>query len=209
MKRLNFLKRGLSPSGVYLCALSFLFFELSGTASFAGVIYEYREEGSATVIGTIEIQSPPASASSGWSTADESDLIALFLDIGLVPGNVLSNGGTLGPFEISSFNGARLDGGGIGIGFPTILPSDPGDPTIDFGGGIQFDVPQGGDFIGFGFLATFPNGQLVVGDLFIFGDWVAQGTAVVPEPSTLTLLGVGLFGVGWMGYRKRRRPVNA
>ena len=212
MKRLTFLKRGLSPSCVYLCALCFLFFELFGVACFAGVIYEYREEGSATVIGTMEIQSPPASASSGWSTADESDVIVLFLDnavFGLGSGNVLSIGGTLGFSEISSFNGARLDGGGIGITFPTILPSDPSDPTIDQSLSIQFDVPQGGDFIGLATVSTFPTGQVVVGDLFIFGDWVAQGTAVVPEPSTLTLLGVGLLGVGWMGYRKRRRSANA
>ena len=205
MKRLNFLKRGLS---LYLCALSFLFFELSSIACFAGVIYEYREEGSVTVIGTIEIQSPPASASSGWSTTAESDLIALFLDnavFGLGSGNVLSIGGTLGLSEISSFNGVRLDGGSIGITFPTIFPSNPSDPTIDRSLSIQFGVPQGGDFIGLATVETFPNGQVVVGDLFKFGDWVAQGTAVVPEPSTLTLLGVGLLGVGWMGYRKRRR----
>ncbi|HEV8242585.1 MAG TPA: PEP-CTERM sorting domain-containing protein [Nitrospirales bacterium] len=209
MKRLNFLKRGL---GLYLCALSFLFFELSSIACFAGVIYEYREEGSVAVIGTLEIQSPPASASSGWSTTAESDLIALFLDnavFGLGSGNVLSLGGTLGLSEISSFNGTRLDGGSIGITFPTIFPSDPSDPTIDRSLSIQFAVPQGGDFIGLVTVETFPDGQPVVGDLFKFGDWVAQGTAVVPEPSTLTLLGVGLLGVGLMGYRKRRRSVNA
>jgi len=205
MKRLNFLKRGLN---LYLCALSFLFFELSSIACFAGVIYEYREEGSVAVIGTIDIQSPPASASSGWSTTAESDLIALFLDnavFGLGSGNVLSLGGQLVmPSGILSSNGVRLDGGSIGITFPTIFPSDPSDPTIDRSLSIQFGVPQGGDFIGLATVETFPNGQVVVGDLFKFGDWVVQGTALVPETTHLTLLGVGLLGVGWMGYRKRR-----
>jgi hypothetical protein len=50
------------------------------SAAFAGVIYEYRQDASPTVIGTLEIASPPASASIGWSTAAPSALIALFLD---------------------------------------------------------------------------------------------------------------------------------
>jgi hypothetical protein len=207
MNRLHFLKRGLRPSCVSLCALSFIFFELSGSACFAGVLYEYRAAGSATVIGTIAIQAPPASASSSWSTADASDLLALFLDnavFGLGSGSVLSLGGTVGFSGMSSLHGARLDGGGIGITFPTIVPSDPRDPTIDQSLSIQFAVPQGGDFIGLATVTTFPNGDVVVGDLFLFGDWVA-----VPEPNPVTLLGVSLFGVGWMGYRKRRRSVHS
>ena len=67
----------------WLCRLilgvaSFLLLATFGVASVAGVIYEYREDGSPTVIGTLEIASPPASASIGWSTAASSDLIALF-----------------------------------------------------------------------------------------------------------------------------------
>jgi len=208
MKRLSFLKRGLRPSCVYMCALGFLLFELSTIACFAGVIYEYRQEGSATVIGTLEIHSPPASTSSDWNTTDELDLITLFLDIsvfGFGTNNVLSMGGDLGFFEISSLNGERLDGGGIGIISPTIIPADPSDPTIDPILELQFDVPQGEDFLGLATYYTFPSGEVAIGDLFIIGDWAAQGTAVIPEPGTLILLGVGLFGVRWMSYRKQRR----
>ena len=62
----------LSPcrfSRLNLGAASFLLLAMFSTASFAGVIYEYREVGSPTVIGTLEVASPPASASIGWSTA--------------------------------------------------------------------------------------------------------------------------------------------
>ena len=65
-------------SRLNLGAASFLLLAMFSTASFAGVIYEYREDGSPTVIGTLEVASPPASASIGWSTAAPSDLIALF-----------------------------------------------------------------------------------------------------------------------------------
>ncbi len=207
MKRMSFLTRGLSPSYVCLCALSILLFELSSNACFAGVIYEYRDKGSAAVIGTIEILSPPASASSAWSTADESDLTALYLDnavFGLGSGNLLFAGGVLGFSGITSSDGVRLDGGGIAINFPTILPSDPSGPTTDKSLSILFDVPPGEDFTGLSTVDTFPTGEVVIGDLFISGDWVAQGAAVVPEPSTVTLLAAGLFGVSWRGYRKRR-----
>ena len=91
-------------------AASFLLLAMFSSAAFASVIYEYREDGSPTVIGTLELASPPASASSGWSTATPSDLIALFLDnavFGLGSANLLSVGGTLGPPEIQSLDGTQ------------------------------------------------------------------------------------------------------
>lgn len=212
MKTLNFLKHGMNPARAYLSALSFIFFGLSGVSCFAGVIYEYREEGSSTVIGTMEIQSPPANASSAWNTAEKSDLISLFLDnavFGLGSGNLFPSAATLGFSGLSSLDGARLDGGGIAIAFPTIFPPDPADPTIDQSLSIQFDVPTGGDFIGLATVSTFPDGRVVIGDLFISGDWVVQKAAAVSEPGTLPLLGVSLFGIGWIGYRRRLRSVNA
>ena len=90
-------------SRLNLGAASFLLLAMFSTASFAGVIYEYREVGSPTVIGTLEVASPPASVSIGWSTAAPSDLIALFLDnavFGLGSANLLFVGGTLGPPEV-------------------------------------------------------------------------------------------------------------
>lgn len=180
-------------SRLILGASSFLLLAMFSSAAFAGVIYEYREDGSTTVIGTLEIASPPASASIGWSTAASSDLIALFLDnavFGLGSANLLSVGGTLPP-EIQSLDGTKLDGGGFGINFPTIFPVDPTDPTIHQSLSISFNPSSGEDLISVATFYIFPNGQIAVADLFMDGNWVAQ----VPEPGILMLLGIGLLAV--------------
>jgi hypothetical protein len=192
-------------SRLNLGAASFLLLAMCSSASFAGVIYEYREDGSPTVIGTLEVASPPASASTGWSTAAPSDLIALFLDdavFGLGSANLLLVAGTLGPPEIQSLDGTKLDGGGFGINFPTIFPVVPTDPTIHQSLSISFNPSPGGDLIAVATLFIFPDGQIAIADLFMDGNWVAQ----VPEPGILILLGIGLLGVGWSANRKRASP---
>ena len=169
MNRLNV------ASPLFRCALGVVFLALFDAASSASVIYEYRELGSTAVIGTLEIMAPPASTGSGWSTADSSDVIALFLDdgvFGLGPDNLLLAGGTLS-VVISSLDGSKLDGGGMGITFPTIFPPSPADPTIDRALSFAFDVPAGGDFIALATFLTFPDGSVIIGDLFLDGDWAA------------------------------------
>ena len=192
-------------SRLNLGAASFLLLAMFSSASFAGVIYEYREDGSPTVIGTLEVASPPASASIGWSTTAPSDLIALFLDdavFGLGSANLLFVGGTLGLPEIQSLDGTKLDGGGFGINFPTIFPVVPTDPTIHQSLSISFNPSSGEDLIAVATLFIFPDGQIAIADLFMDGNWVAQ----VPEPGILILLGIGLLGVGWSANRKRASP---
>jgi hypothetical protein len=195
----------MSPSRIHLAAAAVALFELS-VPCFADVIYGYREEGSATIIGTLQIKSPPASAATGWSTANSSDLIALFLDdafFGLGSGNLLSNGGASGA-SASSLTGVELDSGGLAINYPPVIPSDPSDPTIEKRFSMDFAATPAGDFFGLATYITFPNGDQVVEDLFVQGDWIAERTAAIPEPGTLTLMAVGLFCIAWTGYHKRK-----
>lgn len=195
-----------SLSCLILDAASVLLLAMFSSVAFAGVIYEYREEGSPTVIGTLEIASPPASASIGWSTSAPSDLIALFLDtaiFGLGSANLLSVGETLPP-EIQSLDGTKLDGGGFGMNFPTIFPVDPTDPTIHQSLSISFNPSSAEDLISVATFFIFPNGQIAVADLFIEGDWVAR----VPEPGMLMLLGIGLLAVVLARTRSARDGSN-
>ncbi len=184
--------------GVVLLSLS-----VPGT-SYATAIYEYRDAGSSTVIGTLELQSPPASTTGPWTISDLVDVIALYLDdsvFGLGSGNLLL-AGFPGLAGVQSFTGSQLDaGGGLGITFPTIPPANAGDPTRDRSLALNFDsgAPDG---IAMATIDTFPDGQVFVGDLFLFGDWTAA-RAAVPEPTTLTLLMLALAGLAWV----RRRGV--
>ncbi len=169
------------------------------SASFAGVIYEYREGGSPTVIGTLEVASPPASASKGWSTTAASDLSALFLDdtvFGLGSANLLYGDGTVNLSNVASVDGAEIDSGTIAIQFPTMFPVDPTRPTIDKRLSIFFDSSSVGDSINLASQYTFPGGGIVIGDLFSNGNWLAQA----PEPGTLMLLLLGLLGVARVSF---------
>jgi len=200
MNRLNV------ASPLFRCALGIMLLALFGAASSASVIYEYREAGSTAVIGTLEVRTPPASPDSGWSTTDSSDLISLFLDdgvFGLGSGDLLL-AGTIGSVVISSVDGSKLDGGQMGIAFPTIPPPTPADPTIDRILALGFLVPAGADEIGVATTFTLPGGDVIIGDLFVEGDWTVAPQTAVPEPGTFVLLGTGLLATARSALRRRR-----
>ena len=188
------------------CALGAVLLAFTSAVSSASVIYEYREMGSTSVIGTLEIMEPPASPATAWSTADSSDLISLFLDdgvFGLGSGDLLL-AGTVGSVAISSVDGSKLDGGQMGITFPTIPPPTPADPTIDRILALGFLVPAGADEIGVATTFTLPGGDVIIGDLFVEGDWTVAPQTAVPEPGTFVLLGTGLLATVRSALRRRR-----
>jgi hypothetical protein len=186
-----------------VCAVGLLFCTLFATPTWASIIYEYHEAGSSAVIGTLEIASPPASATIGWSTVDPTDFLTLYVDdsvFGLGANNQLSVAAAVGG-SLLSLDGSNLDVGSIAITFPTIVPGDPLDPTIDQAMSIEFGLPPGSDFIGLSTISTFPNGSVVVADLFLFGDWTV---AAVPEPSTAALVLIAVAAASRAARRKRR-----
>ena len=189
-------------SPLFRCALGIAFLALFGAESSASAIYEYREFGSTAVIGTLEVNSPPASVDSGWSTVDSSDVISLFLDdavFGLGLDDLLLAGGTFSVDAISSLDGSKLDSGGMGITFPTIFPIDPADPRIDRTLVFDFDVIAGADSIRLASFLTFPDGSVIIGDLFADGDWTAVPDAAVPEPGHVHSVGHGSPGCRTVG----------
>ena len=86
----------------------------------------------------------------------------------------------------------------------SIFPPNPDDPTIDRTLVFAFGAPAGGDSIGLASFDTFPDGSVVIGDLFLDGDWAAAPDAAVPEPGTLALLGMGVMALGRSVLRRRR-----
>ena len=188
--------------------LGIVFLTAFTSVSSANAIYEYRELGSTVVIGTLELAEPPASNSVAWSTVDPSDLVSLLLEdavFGLGTGNLFLAGPAISVFDvISSIDGSALDTGGIGLTFPTIVPSNPADPTIDRTLVLAFGAAADVDAIRLATVFTFPDESTVVGDLFVDGNWTAAPTAAIPEPASLLLVGAGLAEVARRRIKSRR-----
>jgi hypothetical protein len=196
----KFAGRAMRAVGFLLTTV--FFSTVSATPVWSSAIYEFHDLGTSAVIGTFTIATPPASTTTGWSTTDPADLLALHLDDSLFhlgTGDLLSTG-TATSVAIFSFDGSNLDVGSIFVSFPTITPIDPLDPTIDRFLSILFFVDGGTDFINLATISTFPGGRVVTDDLFRFGD----ATVPVPEPGTVALLVIGLAAAGRNARRKRR-----
>jgi hypothetical protein len=185
MDALNPTQAFWSRSSLALALLCFLLPLGSANAS-AGVIYNYVQAGSGVVLGTLEVDSPPASGNTGWSTADDSALVALTLNdavFGFGPRNLVV--GNVVSFSATSLRGATLDAGGISLSLPTL----PGDPTIARSLSLSFGLPLVADFAAAATTFAFSSGEVLVADQFVEGDWS------VAEPSSVALVGLALLAI--------------
>ena len=95
------------------------------------------------------------------------------------------------PFQLVSSGGGAFGGGTLTAEAGNVLRGTEGNGTIEFQGtysSISWTVPQAENWHGF-----------TVGAAGI-------GTSVVPEPASMTLLGVGLVGVAAIARRRARTP---
>ncbi|MBC8232742.1 PEP-CTERM sorting domain-containing protein [bacterium] len=177
----------------------FFLFLLFAVVCHGSVIYEYRQLGSGLVLGELEFQSPPASATSGWTAT--SPLLVDDLEGGVSGfrwnfGSGLETavgfavyGAPLPPlYEVlSSDDGSTIDSGAFAgeFSFPSGFPNNHVSDLI-------FDDVPGLDFV---LVYSAPFSGLVE------GDWILQDP--IPEPSTLVLFGLGFLGL--VGYAYRRK----
>ena len=165
-----------------------LFFWISSAS--ADVVYEFRETITTDVVGVMTLESPPASATSGWG-AGSSGLISLLLNdalFGLGSGNLLF-AGSVGS-SIFSFNGSALDGDFLGIDFPPTFPANPLVLSEDKVMSLFFLPLDGQDVFAISTVTRFTDGSVLIADLFVNGDWRVQSVAA---PNTLILFAVGLL----------------
>jgi hypothetical protein len=161
--------------------LMFLLPLLNHTVTAATVTYQYElwdtpsKSPTGVILGALEFNSPPASASAGWSigVTDESQVVSFTFDSEIIDISGLDITGV-----IFSDTGAQLDAGALNIGQnpPKFLLTFGNTPGVDV-----IEIPGGAA------AATY-NGQ-----------W----TAVVPLPAAVWLFGSGLVGLIGIAHRKR------
>ncbi len=173
----------------------------------ANVIYEFRETGTTNVVGVMQFSAPPASATHGWSTTGQSDLLVLLLSdarFGLGSGNQLLAGTVSASAD--SLDGSTLDSGGVRIDFTFVFSTNPLVLSEDKSLSISFMPFVDQDLISIANRITLADGTVLISDLFVDGNWRVQSVAA---PNVLMLFAVGLLLFFGVGYRPgKARPLT-
>ena len=174
-----------------------LFVTFSGVATFvnaATLTYIFGPVESSTGVigsGTITFSAPPASASSGWTSVNDADVldwtftrISSFGELIISASDVAPSTGYVMDYnDPESLTGTELDAGLFSYDIPLI--ADEPNPTFIFS-----SIP-GNDYVAIG---GFTVAELGPG---FYGDWT-----VVPVPAAVWLFGSGLIGLIGIGRRR-------
>ena len=163
---------------VFLALVLLLSLSTSGVVTAASVTYQFEQSSDGAILGYLEFASPPASATSAWSTSTATDVLSFQFDSGSGLASISLTNPSI-TSAINSTDGSTLDLGTFNTNFAG-LPNWL----------LTFATP-GLDTASYVIMGPSTNFQ---------GNWVVSS---VPVPAALWLFGSGLIGLLGVARHKR------